>query len=186
MEVAGFKAVAEGSTVRRLVHNNSAILTLLLQVQSLHNMCVRHHCLIVFFQRVDELVNDRRFSKMKNIAYEIPSHASSLRLRAAPPSRSSSATPSREIPGTSFVRANHVEINKHKTDVVTVSIRISASESSGGRSVQSGELPYHTTLREAVTKLLLVPSGEIDFSRLEVRYPLPRRTLSPDSVELNR
>jgi hypothetical protein len=165
---------------------------------------------------VDELANDRKFAKMKNLVYDMPTRANSgsryskgraaegaVGVSALPADGAVTAAVSRasgeegapEMAGTGAVAHKSAQQQRErktseKSGLATVALRLAVEAANSGGAV-SVQLPLQTTLRLAITKLLsespmLQSAGAVDYSRMEVRFPLPRRRLSETAEELDR
>jgi hypothetical protein len=147
---------------------------------------------------VDELVNDRKFAKMKNLVYDMPTRANSgsrySKGRIA--GQGSSSNNKGDVGATVLPAANTVSVAsssgvRENGGLATVALRPAVDAVGSGGAASSARLPLGTTLRQAIAKVLsetpaLHKEGAVDYSRIEMRFPLPRRRLSSTAEELDR
>eukprot|EP01039_Chlorochromonas_danica_P005820 gene5820-6409_t len=178
LKAAGFKGADEEDSDVRLMHSNVAILNLVLQ-------------------RVDKILSERRFSKMKPTTSSsgddvpLPSKAKNrLRNKKSTPSTSSSAktstttaptTATTTTGKTAAVKKGKSASGEEKSKVTRPVVKageIALSFRGKEHNMLQHTYSESTTLEEALDQLL-GQSKDAELS-VEVRFPLPRHALTKD------
>mmetsp|Transcript_31174 Transcript_31174/g.52609 ORF Transcript_31174/g.52609 Transcript_31174/m.52609 type:complete len:877 (+) Transcript_31174:43-2673(+) len=187
LDIAGFKMIKPSSTsasstpaasttteattseVLEVIHSNGAILTLVAQ-------------------KVNEIVSDKKFARMKSTGSQMPARSKSLRRRSSETATTtttttttpkSTAAETKKAPAAASMRSI-----KKSSDEIVVSLRDSSQEGTRPFSIN---ISQDKTLKQAVEQLLkdASSSAATTVNDIEVLFPAPRRRLSDTSSELN-
>lgn len=159
------------------------------------------------------MLNDRRFSRMKSSAQDMPSKTSRSYRR---PVTANSATPATRVSTSTSTSSNkvtppapkaHNAARKHtaevspENDTVSVAMRFASAGGVLSAKPRTVSQPKRTLLRHTIEALVSaqlqdsdVAAGTdiaegvkgVDFGAVEITFPLPRRRLSHTSPELDR